>query len=107
MVPAIFGATARCCRELSCAGNDRGLGESSSVLWIQGDAFLAPVPAGPSTCTTSGQPARTEIGFDISGISLPFVPCAVRIVGLKEGGSTRGFDLNSVRSRVCAGQNDD
>jgi len=42
----------------------------------------------------------TEIGFDISDISLPFVPCAVRIVGRKGGGEVPGFDLRSVRARV-------
>jgi RNA polymerase sigma-70 factor (ECF subfamily) len=56
-------------------------------------------PLGMAMAGTSGQPSRTKIGFDISGISLPFVPCAVRIVGVKEGGRTAGFDLNSVRAR--------
>jgi len=55
---------------------------------------------------TSGQPSRTEIGFDISGISLPFVPCAVRIIGIKEGGWTHGFDLGSVRARTYINEED-
>jgi RNA polymerase sigma-70 factor (ECF subfamily) len=49
---------------------------------------------------SSRQPSRTEIGFDISGISLPFEPCAVRIVGINIGGWTNGFDLGSVRARI-------
>jgi hypothetical protein len=48
----------------------------------------------------SGLQVPTETGFDISGISLPFVPCAVRIVGIKGGGGTVGFDLHSIRARV-------
>ena len=55
---------------------------------------------GTARAGTSGQPGRTEIGFDIFDISLPFVPCAVRIVGIKDGGWTHGFDLGSVRVRT-------
>jgi len=61
---------------------------------------------GMAMAGTSGQPTRTEIGFDISDISLPFVPCAVRIVGIKEGGQTPGFDLHSVRARISLSQNE-
>jgi len=61
---------------------------------------------GMAMAGTSGQPTRTEIGFDISDISLPFVPCAVRIVGIKEGGKTPGFDLYSVRARIYVSQGD-
>jgi RNA polymerase sigma-70 factor (ECF subfamily) len=61
---------------------------------------------GMAMAGTSGQPTRTEIGFDISDISLPFVPCAVRIVGIKEGGTTPGFDLYSVRARIYVSQGD-
>ncbi|MHC4790757.1 MAG: RNA polymerase sigma factor [Planctomycetota bacterium] len=61
---------------------------------------------GMAMAGTSGQPTRTEIGFDISDISLPFVPCAVRIVGIKEGGKTRGFDLHSVRARIYVSRDD-
>lgn len=55
---------------------------------------------GTAISGSSGQQAPTKIGFDISGVSLPFVPCAVRIVGLDEGGDIPGFDLNSVRART-------
>jgi len=61
---------------------------------------------GMAMAGTSGQPTRTEIGFDISDISLPFVPCAVRIVGIKEGGKTPGFDLHSVRARIYVSRAD-
>ncbi|MBN1804525.1 MAG: LamG domain-containing protein [Sedimentisphaerales bacterium] len=43
---------------------------------------------------------QTEIGFDIAGISLPFVPSAIRIVGLDFRGGSPGFDLANVRTRV-------
>ncbi len=47
----------------------------------------------------------TKIGFDISGISLSFVPCAVRIRGTGLGedhniSSAPGFDLYRVRARL-------
>jgi hypothetical protein len=47
----------------------------------------------------------TEISFDISGISLPFVPCAVRIQGTGFGedysiSPAPGFDLYWVRARL-------
>jgi RNA polymerase sigma-70 factor (ECF subfamily) len=61
---------------------------------------------GMAMAGTSGQPTRTEIGFDISDISLPFVPCAVRIMGVKEGGNTQGFDLFSVRARIYVNRDD-
>jgi RNA polymerase sigma-70 factor (ECF subfamily) len=79
-------------------------GEQASVFITDGagnEYFLGIAMAG-----TSGQPTRTEIGFDISDISLPFVPCAVRIVGIKEGGKTPGFDLYSVRARIYISQGD-
>jgi hypothetical protein len=48
---------------------------------------------------------RTKTGFDISGISLSFVPCAVRIRGTGLGedhdvSSAPGFDLGWVRARL-------
>jgi hypothetical protein len=42
----------------------------------------------------------TEIGFDISGIELPFEPRAIRILGLDNGGLAPGFDIGSVRARI-------
>ncbi|MHC4657436.1 MAG: RNA polymerase sigma factor [Planctomycetota bacterium] len=79
-------------------------GEQAGVFITDGEGneyWLGMAMAG-----TSGQPTRTEIGFDISDISLPFVPCAVRIVGIKEGGKTQGFDLFSVRARIYVSRGD-
>ncbi len=45
---------------------------------------------------------QTEIGFDIAGISLPFVPSTIRIVGLDLRGGSPGFDLANVRARINA-----
>ena len=56
---------------------------------------------------TTGLQVPMEIGFDISGISLPFVPRAVRIVGIQAGGGTDGFDLHSVRARINLSQNEE
>jgi hypothetical protein len=47
---------------------------------------------------TSGPHIPTEISIDISSISLPFVPCAVRIHGIGEKGDIPKFDLHSVRA---------
>ena len=55
---------------------------------------------GIATASSAGGPLPTEIGFDISGISLPFVPCAVRVIGMDGGGDMPGFDLNSVWVRT-------
>ncbi|MHC4226547.1 MAG: LamG domain-containing protein [Planctomycetota bacterium] len=42
----------------------------------------------------------TEIGFDISGIALPYVPRAVRILGIDNGGEAPGFDVANIRARI-------
>ncbi|MFC1633836.1 LamG domain-containing protein [Planctomycetota bacterium] len=42
----------------------------------------------------------TEIGIDIVDINLPFEPCAVRILGLDNGGEAPGFDIANVRARI-------
>jgi hypothetical protein len=55
---------------------------------------------GTATSSDAGGQFPTEIGFDISDISLPFVPSAIRVLGLDEGGGSPGFDLNSVRARI-------
>ena len=44
----------------------------------------------------------TEIGFDIAGISLPFVPSTIRIIGIDLRGGSPGFDLANVRARINA-----
>ena len=60
------------------AGNEHFLGLASSI---------DPPRAGRTT-------------FDIAGLSLPFTPCAVRIVGMDLKGDMPGFDLISVRARI-------
>jgi hypothetical protein len=45
---------------------------------------------------------QTEISFDIAGISLPFVPSTIRIVGIDFRGGSPGFDLANVRARINA-----
>lgn len=60
---------------------------------------------GTAKAGDSSRQVATEIGFDIAGISLPFVPYAVRILGTKAGGGTLGFDLHSVRARTYINQN--
>ncbi len=45
---------------------------------------------------------QTELGFDISGVSLPFVPSTLRILGLDLRGGSPGFDLANVRARINA-----
>ncbi|MBA7471439.1 hypothetical protein ES707_06745 [subsurface metagenome] len=45
---------------------------------------------------------QTEIGFDIAGISLPFVPSAIRVLGIDLRGGSPGFDLANVRARINA-----
>ncbi|MGB2862056.1 MAG: LamG domain-containing protein [Sedimentisphaerales bacterium] len=51
--------------------------------------------------TAGGGVDPTEIGFDISGIELPFEPRAVRILGIDTGGEAPGFDIANVRARIC------
>ncbi len=43
---------------------------------------------------------QTELGFDIAGISFPFEPSAIRIVGLDYRGGSPGFDLANIRARI-------
>ena len=45
---------------------------------------------------------QTEIGFDIAGISLPFIPSTIRLLGLDLRGGSPGFDLANVRARINA-----
>jgi len=42
----------------------------------------------------------TILGFDIADVSLPFVPSAVRVLGIDLRGGSPGFDLGSVRART-------
>ena len=43
----------------------------------------------------------TFIGFDISDVNLSFAPRAIRILGTDYGGGAPGFDIGSVRARIC------
>ena len=43
---------------------------------------------------------QTELGFDIAGISFPFEPSSIRIVGLDYRGGSPGFDLANIRARI-------
>ncbi len=42
----------------------------------------------------------SNIGIDLDGVTLPFVPRAVRLVALDLGGQSPGFDLGNLRARV-------
>jgi hypothetical protein len=42
----------------------------------------------------------SHIGIDLDGVTLPFVPRAVRLVALDLGGQSPGFDLSNLRARV-------
>ncbi|MFQ6034949.1 MAG: LamG domain-containing protein [Sedimentisphaerales bacterium] len=55
---------------------------------------------GIATALDTGVDAATEIGFDIAGISLPFVPCGLRLAALDLGGGSPGFDIANVRART-------
>jgi hypothetical protein len=55
---------------------------------------------GKATALNTGLDVATIIGFDISGISPPFLPCAVRIVALDTGGGSPGFDIANIRVRT-------
>ena len=55
---------------------------------------------GIANALQTGIDIATDIGFDIAGIELPFVPCAVRLLSLDLGGSSPGFDIANVRARI-------
>jgi hypothetical protein len=57
---------------------------------------------GLATADNPGNVETTVIGFDISGLSLPFVPSALRIVAMDVGGGSPGFDITNVRARVAS-----
>jgi len=56
---------------------------------------------GMGTVGTSGMDIPTEINFNMPDILLPFVPSAVRVLGITMGGGSPGFDLGNVRMRTC------
>jgi hypothetical protein len=48
----------------------------------------------------SGKQELSYFGVGLDGVTLPFVPRALRLVGLDRGGQSPGFDLSHVRARV-------
>ncbi len=75
------------------------VGEQALVFITDGSGqeYLLGLAAVPS----SGH-GPTRVGFDISGISLPFEPRSLRIVGIDFKGGSPGFDLSSVTARVSS-----
>jgi len=74
------------------------VGEQALVFLTDGSGkeYLLGYAAVPNT---NAHGPKT-IGFDISGISLPFAPRAVRILGIDLRGGSPGFDLAYVRART-------
>jgi len=58
---------------------------------------------GRAKALSPGEHAPTNIDFNISGISLPFIPCAIRLVATTMGGGSPGFDIANVRARIDGG----
>ncbi len=50
----------------------------------------------------TGLDLSTRIALDIAGISLPFEPCAIRIVAVDKQGGSPGFDIAHVTARIDA-----
>lgn len=48
----------------------------------------------------------TILGFDLAGLSLPFEPIAVRVVGIDLRGGSPGFDLSFVNARISEGNSE-
>ncbi|UCG57639.1 MAG: LamG domain-containing protein [Phycisphaerales bacterium] len=76
------------------------LGEQALVLITDGydQEYLLDV----ATASDAGGHLPTEISFDVSGISLPFSPRAIRLVALDLGGGSPGFDVGNVRARISS-----
>ena len=55
---------------------------------------------GIASAFDTGIDIATGIGFDIAGISLPFVPCGLRLAALDLAGGSPGFDIANVRART-------
>jgi len=54
----------------------------------------------------TGLDISTLIALDIAGLSLPFAPCAVRIVAVDNEGGSPGFDIASVMARIYIARGD-
>jgi hypothetical protein len=71
-----------------------------ALIFITDGAGLERLIGIATSGTAGGGVDPTEIGFDISGIELPFEPRAVRILGIDTGGEAPGFDIASMRARI-------
>ena len=78
------------------------MGEQALIL--VGDGQHCPYPIGIAKADTTGDQAATEIGIDLSGLTLPFAPTTIRVVSLGLGGASPGFDVGSVRARIVPSQ---
>ena len=74
------------------------VGEQALVFLTDGNGreYLLGYGAVPNT----NEHGPKTVSFDISGISLPFVPRAVRILGIDLRGGSPGFDLAYVQARI-------
>ena len=74
------------------------VGEQALVFVTDGSGqeYLVGLAAVPE----HGGHSVTNVGLDISRVTLPFVPRAVRIVGVDLRGGSPGFDLAHVRARI-------
>ena len=74
------------------------VGEQALIFLTDGfgQEFLLGLAAVPD----NGGRGLTEIGFDLAGIFPPFVPSAIRVVGVDLRGGSPGFDLAHVRARI-------
>jgi len=57
---------------------------------------------GMATAPNTGKDEPATLGFDISGLSLPFVPSAIRVLAVDMGGGSPGFDIANIRARVAS-----
>ena len=76
------------------------MGEEAIIFLTDGASqeYLLGLASVPNT----SKHGPTTISFDIADISLPFVPRAVRLLGMDFGGGSPGFDLAYVRARTSA-----
>ena len=74
------------------------VGEQADIFITDGagqEQFIETV-----TIPDTGGQILTHLGLDISGLSLDFVPRAIRIFGLDLEGESPGFDVHTVQARV-------
>jgi hypothetical protein len=85
-------------------GNDIFLAEIDPVgeqaLVFVTDGHNQEYLLGLAAVSDDGGHSVTKVGLDISRVTLPFVPRAVRIVGVDLRGGSPGFDVAHVRART-------